>query len=134
MNQLRELEFELLVAGLLSAHPDYSYIRTEPRISRSLRPDLTAVRQRDRMTERLVIEAKNYKDPITKTQALQVANYLKPHGAGTLAIVAARKGADRTSLMKFEVDLFLQRLRYRLVIEHLFLPTCTVKECVHFRK
>ena len=42
----------------------------------------------------IVVEAKNYKSPITKTQALQVANYLKPHGAGMFAIIAARNGAN----------------------------------------
>ena len=52
------LEFERFVVGLLSAHPDYSDVRTNPRIGQSLRPDLTAVRQHDHTTERLVIEVK----------------------------------------------------------------------------
>ena len=55
---LRELEFERFVAELLSAHPRYSDVRTDPRIGRALRPDLTAIRQRDRSTQRLVIEVK----------------------------------------------------------------------------
>ena len=54
--QLPGLELERFVAGLLTAHPKYSDIRTDPRIGSKLRPDLTAVRQRHRTTERLVIE------------------------------------------------------------------------------
>ena len=46
----------------------------------------------------IVVEAKNYKRPITKTQALQVANYLKPHGAGMFAIIAARNGANASCM------------------------------------
>ncbi len=46
----------------------------------------------------IVVEAKNYKHPITKTQALQVANYLKPHGAGMFAIIAARNGANASCM------------------------------------
>ena len=46
----------------------------------------------------IVVEAKNYKGPITKTQALQVANYLKPHGAGLFAIIAARNGANASCI------------------------------------
>ena len=42
----------------------------------------------------IVVEAKNYKGPITKIQALQVANYLKPRGAGMFAIIAARNDAN----------------------------------------
>ena len=53
---LRGLEFERFVAGLLAAHPQYSDIRTDPRIGPKLRPDLTAIRQRHHTTERLVIE------------------------------------------------------------------------------
>ena len=44
----------------------------------------------------IVVEAKNHKGPISKQQALQVANYLKPHGAGQFAIIAARNGASRS--------------------------------------
>ena len=46
----------------------------------------------------IVVEAKNYKRPITKTQALQVANYLKPHGAGMFAIIATRNGANASCM------------------------------------
>lgn len=42
----------------------------------------------------IVVEAKNYVHKITKTQVLQVANYLKPHGAGMFAIVVCRKGGN----------------------------------------
>jgi hypothetical protein len=43
----------------------------------------------------IVVDAKNYKSPISKNQVLQIANYLKPHGAGLFAIIATRSGVDR---------------------------------------
>lgn len=43
----------------------------------------------------IVVDAKNYKNPITKNQVLQIANYLKPHGAGLFAIIATRSGVNR---------------------------------------
>jgi len=43
----------------------------------------------------IVVDAKNYKNPISKNQVLQIANYLKPHGAGLFAIIAARCGANK---------------------------------------
>ena len=43
----------------------------------------------------IVVDAKNYKGKISKQQALQVANYLKPEGAGLFAIIASRNGATR---------------------------------------
>jgi hypothetical protein len=45
----------------------------------------------------IVVDAKNYKGPISKTQVLQIANYLKPHGTGMFAMIATRGGADRSA-------------------------------------
>jgi hypothetical protein len=45
----------------------------------------------------IVVDAKNYKGPISKTQVLQIANYLKPHGTGMFAMIATRAGADRSA-------------------------------------
>ena len=42
----------------------------------------------------IVVDAKNYKGKITKPQALQLANYLKPHGTGMFGIIATRVGAS----------------------------------------
>lgn len=42
----------------------------------------------------IIIDTKNYKNQITKSQVLQIANYLKPHGAGMFAIIACRKGGN----------------------------------------
>ena len=44
----------------------------------------------------IVVDAKNYKGKITKPQALQMANYLKPHGTGMFGIIATRSGANST--------------------------------------
>lgn len=42
----------------------------------------------------VVVEAKNHKANIAKPQALQLANYLKPHGMGMFGIITTRKGAS----------------------------------------
>lgn len=47
----------------------------------------------------IIVEAKNYKNKIKKAQVLQLANYLKPHGAGMFAIITCRKGGDSACLM-----------------------------------
>lgn len=43
----------------------------------------------------IVVDAKNYKDSISKNQVLQISNYLKSHGAGLFAIITTRKGANK---------------------------------------
>lgn len=47
----------------------------------------------------IVVDAKNYKMAVGKHQILQIANYLKPHGAGMFAIIATRVGADRAAFL-----------------------------------
>ena len=42
----------------------------------------------------LVIDAKNHTSKIKKNQVLQLANYLKIHGAGLFGMIICRKGAD----------------------------------------
>jgi hypothetical protein len=42
----------------------------------------------------IVIDAKNYAKKIKKNQILQLANYLKPHGAGLFGLIVSRKGGD----------------------------------------
>lgn len=42
----------------------------------------------------IVIDAKNYSGKIKKNQILQIANYLKIHGAGLFAIIIARKNEE----------------------------------------
>ena len=42
----------------------------------------------------VVVDAKDYRSKITKPQALQIANYLKPHGTGMFGIIATRCGAN----------------------------------------
>ena len=44
----------------------------------------------------IVVEAKNWNKPINKGEALQVANYLKPYGAGMFALIAARNSASES--------------------------------------
>ena len=46
----------------------------------------------------IIVDTKNYKNKIKKTQVLQIANYLKPHGVGMFAIIACRKGGDSACL------------------------------------
>ena len=42
----------------------------------------------------IVIDAKNYTRKVRKSEVLQVANYLKPHGAGLFGLIVSRKGGD----------------------------------------
>lgn len=42
----------------------------------------------------IVVDAKNYTEEIGKSDALQILNYLKRHGAGQLGIIVTRKGAN----------------------------------------
>jgi len=42
----------------------------------------------------VVIDAKNYTQKVKKSEILQIANYLKPHGAGLFGIIVSRKGGD----------------------------------------
>lgn len=57
--QPREFELVRFLAELLSAHPQYSDILTEPRVDRHILADLTANRQLDRVTQHLVLEVKS---------------------------------------------------------------------------
>jgi hypothetical protein len=47
----------------------------------------------------IVVDAKNYKTAISKNQVLQLANYLKIHGAGLFAMIVTRIGADNGALL-----------------------------------
>lgn len=42
----------------------------------------------------IVIDAKNYTRKVKKSEVLQVANYLKPHGAGLFGLIVSRVGGD----------------------------------------
>lgn len=42
----------------------------------------------------IVIDAKNYTQKVKKSEVLQIANYLKVHGAGLFGIIISRKGGD----------------------------------------
>ena len=42
----------------------------------------------------IIVDPKNYRNKIKKPQVLQIANYLKPHGAGMFAIITSRVGGD----------------------------------------
>lgn len=42
----------------------------------------------------IVADAKNYTRKVKKTDILQIANYLKPHGAGLFGIIFSRNGGD----------------------------------------
>ena len=42
----------------------------------------------------IVIDAKNYTGKVSKAGVLQIANYLKPHGAGLFGLIISRVGGD----------------------------------------
>ncbi|QWV98956.1 hypothetical protein KP003_06825 [Geomonas nitrogeniifigens] len=51
------------------------------------------------LADYIIVDAKNYKNPISKEQILQIANYLKAHGAGMFAIIVTRIGADKGAIL-----------------------------------
>jgi hypothetical protein len=46
----------------------------------------------------IVVDAKNYTGKIKKKEVLQIANYLKPHGAGLFAMIICRGGGDTSCI------------------------------------
>lgn len=42
----------------------------------------------------IIVDAKNSRLPVEKNDVLQIANYLKPQGAGMFALIFSRRGAD----------------------------------------
>lgn len=42
----------------------------------------------------IVVDAKNYSKKVGKAEILQIANYLKAHGAGLFGIICSRQGGD----------------------------------------
>lgn len=50
------------------------------------------------LADYIVVDAKNYKNKIKKETILQIANYLKAHGAGLFGMIICRNGADSGSL------------------------------------
>jgi hypothetical protein len=42
----------------------------------------------------IIVDTKNYKGKVKKRDVLQIANYLKPHGAGLFGLIVCRTGAD----------------------------------------
>lgn len=54
--------------------------------------------QRRYQADYIVIDAKNYAGKVKKRDVLQIANYLKPHGAGMFGIIFSRNGGDNSAL------------------------------------
>lgn len=46
------------------------------------------------LADYVVVDAKNLKKKVSKKDVLQVANYLKPHGAGLFGMIFSRSGGD----------------------------------------
>ena len=44
----------------------------------------------------IVVDAKNYSKRVGKPEILQIANYLKPHGAGLFGLICSRHGGDES--------------------------------------
>ena len=109
--QPRELDFVRFLAELLTAHPQYSDVLTEPRISRRLRPDLTANRQLDRTAQRLVIEVKSASfvraNRIESTIA-QIDSYqtVGSFDAGALAFPGRLRERDRAKFQAARIEIW----------------------------
>lgn len=64
----------------------------------------------------VVVDAKNYTDKIKKNQILQLANYLKAHGAGLFGMIICRKGADSGGSQVTLRDEWVERQRLILIL------------------
>ncbi|MHB8057271.1 MAG: HNH endonuclease [Desulfuromonadaceae bacterium] len=51
------------------------------------------------LADYIVVDPKNHSKPVSKKEILQIANYLKPHGAGMFAIIVTRIGADKGAMI-----------------------------------
>ncbi|TRU31994.1 MAG: HNH endonuclease [Microcystis aeruginosa Ma_MB_F_20061100_S20D] len=51
------------------------------------------------LADYIVIDAKNYARQVQKKDILQVANYLKPYGAGLFALIISRNGGDSSGCL-----------------------------------
>ena len=65
----------------------------------------------------IVVDAKNYKNPIKKTSILQISNYLKPHGVGLFAMIFSRKGGDNSGCEQTIREQWLINRKMILVFE-----------------
>lgn len=57
----------------------------------------------------VVVDAKNYAKKVGKKEVLQIANYLKEHGAGFFAIIFSRNGADQSAIITLREQWALSR-------------------------
>ena len=111
IHRLREFELVRFIAELLTAHPQYSDVRTEPQIDQRLRPDLTATRKLHRGTERLVIEVKAtpfmrarwIETTIRQIRAFRNAG---PFDTAALVLPGRLRARDRSALGKARVEIW----------------------------
>lgn len=63
----------------------------------SMAADLWALIRTTYSADYIVIDAKNYSDPIEKEPILDIAHYLKPYGCGLFGILLTRQGASEAA-------------------------------------
>jgi hypothetical protein len=64
----------------------------------------------------VVIDAKNSAKTLRKTDVLQVANYLKPHGAGLFGMIICRRGANEVGCQHTVRDEWQQHRKLILIL------------------
>lgn len=65
----------------------------------------------------VVADAKNYRRKVKKSDVLQIANYLKPHGAGLFGIIFSRNGGDSSGCLHTIREQWMVHQKLILVID-----------------
>jgi hypothetical protein len=87
--------FGSVLSSPISEHADYFKINRRDFILRNYADTGFWANIRERyLADFIVIDAKNYSKKITKKEVLQIANYLKEHGAGLFGLIISRNGGD----------------------------------------
>ncbi|EPG8866015.1 HNH endonuclease, partial [Citrobacter freundii] len=93
-----EILAEIFCPPLQSPMPENSdYLKTNRRdfiLSNYAKDGFWEFLRSNYKADYIVVDAKNYSNKIKKDEVLQIANYLKPHGAGMFGMIFTRKGGD----------------------------------------
>lgn len=87
--------FKSSISPPITEHNDYFRINRRDIILRNYAETGFWAHLRNRyLADYIVVDAKNYTKKITKKEVLQIANYLKEHGAGLFGLIISRNGGN----------------------------------------
>lgn len=87
--------FGSVLSSPITEHSDHFKINRRDFILRNYAETGFGAHLRNRyLADFIVLDAKNYTKKVTKKEVLQIANYLKVHGAGLFGIIISRNGGN----------------------------------------